>query len=326
MVNCRRIIREILPAASPAGGRELAMANGTCNGTLTGAEFMEQGTVYTTAGTPLVRNLDRLLDQSGLARLLGNVGTILIKPNLVDALAPPVTTPVDIIEALIDWLRRACAADIIIGEGTAANSHDTFYVFTRLGYVELAGRKGVELVDLNCEETVCRSRPDCRRWPELHLPAMAYDAFLLSVPVLKAHTMDSVTLTLKNMMGLAPPAHYQEGSSWKKSSFHRDLGRAVADLNRYRCPDFTLLDARVGMAEAHLFGPACEPPVDRLVAGTDPVAVDAWGSALLGRDWQGVEHIRELHGELGLAEPLRVVEVEQQTQEEACRPRPGRER
>ncbi|HEB50489.1 MAG TPA: DUF362 domain-containing protein [Desulfobulbus sp.] len=271
---------------------------------------MEQGTIYTTAGAPLVPGLGRLLDRAGLARRVSGAGTVLIKPNLVDALAPPVTTPVDIVEALIDWLREACDVHIVIGEGTAANRHDTWYVFARLGYVDLARRKGVELVDLNSEQTVCRRRTDCRRWPELHLPLLAYDAFLLSVPVLKAHTMDAVTLTLKNMMGLAPPAHYQEGDSWKKSAFHRDLGQAVADLNRYRCPDFTLLDARVGMAEAHLFGPVCDPPVGMLVAGYDPVAVDARGASLLGKDWRQVEHIRRLHGELGLAEPLRIIEVE----------------
>ncbi len=270
---------------------------------------MEKGTVYTVAGAPLARNLGKLLDRCRLQERIRDDRTILIKPNLVDALAPPVTTPVDIVAALIDWLRLHCGAPIVIGEGTAAFSHDTFHVFAQLGYVDLARQKAVELVDLNCERTVRRSRSDCRRWPELHLPALAYDTFLLSVPVLKAHTMDGVTLTLKNMMGLAPPAHYQEGRSWKKSAFHRDLGQAVADLNRYRCPDFTLLDARVGLAEAHLFGPTCDPQPGRLVAGDDPVAVDSYGTSLLGRSWREVEHIRRLHGVLGRAEPLRIIEV-----------------
>ncbi|GEM_PF-174500 len=261
------------------------------------------------AGAPLGHNLGRLLDRCGLAQRIRACRTILIKPNLVDVLAPPVTTPVDIVEALIDWLRDHCDASLVIGEGTAARDHDTFHVFSELGYMALARRKAVELVDLNDAATSHSRRPDCRRWPELHLPALVYEAFLLSLPVLKAHTLDRVTLGLKNMMGLAPPRHYQEQGSWKKSAFHRDLGHAVADLNRYRCPDFTLLDARVGMAEAHLFGPLCDPPVNRLVAGFDPVAVDACGAALLGRDWRQVEHIRRLHNELGRAEPLRIIET-----------------
>ena len=71
----------------------------------------------------------------------------------------------------------------------------------------------------------------------MHLPEIVFDTFLLSVPVLKAHTLAGITLTLKNMMGLPPPAHYQQRNGWKKSKFHHSIGLAIADLNRYRCPD-----------------------------------------------------------------------------------------
>jgi len=117
-----------------------------------------------------------------------------------------------------------------------------------------------------------------------------------------------VTLTMKNMMGLAPPQHYCAGS-WKKSAFHDRIQDAVADLNRYRTPDFTLLDASVGMAKAHLWGPTCDPPVKRLAAGFDPVALDAYGTMLLKRRWQDIGHIRSLHGELGQADPLEIIDI-----------------
>ena len=111
------------------------------------------------------------------------------------------------------------------------------------------------------------------------------------------------------MMGLAPPAHYQQGGHWKKASFHQKIQEAVFDLNRYRTPDFTLLDATVGMQQAHLWGPPCDPPVNRIAAGFDPVAIDAYGCSLLGREWQKIGHLRMAHGELGMADPLTVIEV-----------------
>jgi uncharacterized protein (DUF362 family) len=56
------------------------------------------------------------------------------------------------------------------------------------------------------------------------------------------------------------------------------------------------------MAEAHLWGPHCDPPVDKILAGFDPVAIDAAGADLLGFDWRSIDHIALANGLLGDAE------------------------
>ena len=268
----------------------------------------QAGIVHTAPFVSWEESLGPLLAASGLAdRLPGPERSILIKPNLVEALPPPITTPAPLVAALVAWLREHTAARIIIGEGSGAMDYETDHAFAALGYTALARKQGVDLADLNHEESVCLRNADCRRWQEMHLPRIALDSFLISVPVLKAHSLAGVTLTMKNMMGLAPPAHYRSGRSWKKSAFHRQIQAAIADLNRYRAPDFTLLDATVGMAKAHLWGPVCDPPVNILAAAFDPVAIDAYGATLLNRDWREIGHIRTLHNELGLAEPLRLI-------------------
>lgn len=269
------------------------------------------GTVYATTFASWQESIPPLLDAANLANHLDTIkaDTILVKPNLVEALAPPITTPVGLVECLVRYLQTKTEARIIIGEGSGAITYETWHTFQELGYTDMAQKLGVELVDLNEEELVHFSNPKCRKWPEMHLPKIAIDSFLISVPVLKAHSLADVTLTMKNMMGLAPPAHFQQGGSWKKAAFHNNVQDAVADLNRYRTPDFTLLDATVGMAEAHLWGPTCEPPVNTLAAGYDPVAIDAYGTGLLNKNWQDIGHIRSLHGELGTGEPLEVVRV-----------------
>ena len=250
-----------------------------------------------------------LLDRAGLAPVISGHRRLVLKPNLVEAAAPPITTPVELVAAVVDYLQAAAPqAEIIIAEGCGSKSYDTGHCFARLGYRELATARGVGLVDLNHEPTVKLARADCRRWPEMHLPGLLFDSFLISLPVLKAHTLAKTTLTLKNMMGAAPPAHYQQGGNWKKASFHHEIQEAVADLNRYRCPDFTVLDATVGLAQSHLGGPPCDPPPGLLAASFDAVAVDAYGAGLLGLDWREVDHICRLHGELGRAEPLQIIE------------------
>ena len=74
---------------------------------------------------------------------------------------------------------------------------------------------------------------------------------------------------------------------------HPDCCAAVIGLNRHRNPDLTLLDARIGLAEYHLGGPWCDPPVNRLVAGFDPVAVDRQAARLLGLDWRAIVHLQD---------------------------------
>lgn len=268
------------------------------------------GTVYTTSITTWETSLPLLLDAADLPGAMAekNAGTVLIKPNLVEALDPPITTPVGLVAILVRYLQARTDARIIIGEGCGAMNYETWHAFRQLGYTEAAAGLGVDLIDLNEEELV-HLTGNYRRWPEMHLPRIAVESFLLSVPVLKAHSLAGVTLTMKNMMGLAPPSHYRQGNSWKKAAFHHKIQDAVADLNRYRTPDFTLLDATVGMARAHLWGPTCDPPVGILAAGFDPVAIDAYGTGLLQKRWQDIGHIRSLHGELGVAEPLDVIQV-----------------
>ena len=143
----------------------------------------------------------------------------------------------------------------------------------------------------------------------MHLPTILDEVFLLSVPVLKAHTLADVTLTMKNMMGCCPPSHFQGNGRWGKSAFHEQIHEAIFDLNRYRTPDFTLLDASIGMAEAHLRGVHCNPPVNTLVASADPVALDSYGASLLGHDWQTIRYIKLADTVLGTAttEPTKVL-------------------
>ncbi|MFH7319438.1 DUF362 domain-containing protein [Desulfurivibrio sp. D14AmB] len=273
---------------------------------------MEKGVVYHCpfAGD-WVGATGRLLDRAGLAAVLDDRRPIVLKPNLVKAAPPPITTPVALVAALVDYLQRARpGAEIIVAEGCGAKEYDTDHCFTTLGYAQMAMERGVKLIDLNQAPLTRLSRPQYGRWPEMHLPTLLLDAFLISLPVLKAHTLAKVTLTMKNMMGAAPPACYQQGGHWKKAAFHQEIQAAVADLNRYRCPDFTLLDATIGLSKSHLGGPLCRPSPGLLAASFDPVAIDAFGAGLLGHDWQTIGHIRSLDGELGRAHPLKLIKLE----------------
>jgi uncharacterized protein (DUF362 family) len=217
---------------------------------------------------------------------------ILIKPNLTNASPHPVTTPAECCEAVIEYARHCSKADIIIAEGSGDPSFETEEIFDLLGYRSLAVRCGVELVDLNTSALIKLQNNDCPVFPEMYLPEVALSHFIVSVPVLKAHSLATMTGALKNMMGFAPPKHYSgRFGVWKKAKFHGNMHQAIMDLNSYRRPDLSLLDATVGLAEYHLGGRHCSPPLGKIIAGFDPLEVDREGATLLGLDWKRIPHL-----------------------------------
>jgi len=232
------------------------------------------------------------LDASGAAEALSGFDAVLLKPNLVNDSPFPVTTRPGFCTEVIRWMRARLNAQIVLAEGCGSCSLDTPEVFRRLGYEEMARREGIELVDLNTAPTVVRSNPDCSVFPEMELPEMAFTHAIVSLPVLKAHSLAGVTGSLKNMMGFPPPSRYSgSGGSWKKSVFHQRMQASVNDLCRYVMPTFTLMDASVGLADYHLGGATLSPPAGKLVAGNDALACDREAAGLLGRDWRDIGHL-----------------------------------
>jgi len=219
---------------------------------------------------------------------------VLIKPNLINDSPHPVTTPAACCQAIIDYIQARCDVPIVIAEGCGDSVLDTDEVFAALGYAALARKyDGVALLDLNHAPLTTRQQPECRVFPEMILPEIAFTHYIISVPVLKAHSLAGLTGSLKNMMGFAPPEHYSgRYGSWKKAVFHGRMQQSIIDLNRYITPDLTVMDASIGLADFHLGGRQCDPPAAKIIAGCNPWAVDREAARLLQLDWRSIEHVR----------------------------------
>ncbi len=217
---------------------------------------------------------------------------ILIKPNLINSSPHPITTPPECCAAVIDYIRRYSKAEIVIAEGCGDAQMETNEVFRRLGYTALAEKYSIPLIDLNHEPSRTVENPDCTVFPKMHLPDIAFSHYIISVPVLKVHSLARMTGTLKNMMGFVPPEHYSGSyGSWKKAAFHNQMQQSIIDLNRNLVPHLSVMDCTIGMAEFHLGGAHCDPPVNKLIAGYNPWEVDRKASELLGLDWRSIGHI-----------------------------------
>jgi uncharacterized protein (DUF362 family) len=91
---------------------------------------------------------------------------------------------------------------------------------------------------------------------------------LINIPAAKQHTATGVSLGLKNAMGLI----------YDRQSFHTmfDLHQGIADLGRVIKPTVTLVDATRALLTNGPAGPGETSTPNRIIAGFDVVAVDAY--------------------------------------------------
>lgn len=231
-------------------------------------------------GTKPVDVTVKALRMINVDEVLSEEKPILVKPNYIDASHPStgITTDSRVIEGVVKFLKNRGAKKIVIGEGSGFA--DTFKAFKVAGVDEVAKRWDVGLVDLNEDEFVEVNPPSPLALKRVKIAKTALESTIISVPKLKPHRMTDVTLSIKNMMGVIAP----------KGSIHRRLNKNIVDLASIVRPSIAVVDGIVA-GEGH---ETSVNPVEMnlIIAGTDPVAVDAVGAAVMGINPKNVKHLR----------------------------------
>jgi len=231
------------------------------------------------------------LDRIEAAEAIATENRILLKPNLVNASTPPVTTEPEFCRAVIEYVQAANPdAEIVIGEGCGDLNYETDEIFKLLGYEKLAEEYGIELLDLNHAPLCEKKLEGAKVFPTIFLPEIAFSHKIISLPNLKAHSLAGITGAIKNMMGFAPPAHYNAGS-WKKSFFHQQMQQSVKELNMFIPPWLSVMDASVGLADYHLGGALCDPAPELILASVDALELDRRAAEILGLNWREIDHL-----------------------------------
>ncbi|MBM3240362.1 DUF362 domain-containing protein [Candidatus Poribacteria bacterium] len=222
----------------------------------------------------------------GLERFISQGDKVLIKPNLTTDKSHEfgVTTNPNVVEAIVYLARRAGAKDIVIGEGTMVGLN-TADVFEALGYCDLAKRIGVSLVDLNTDEMKVVKIPNPRVIDSIHVPKTYLQSdVVVNVPLLKTHICAVATLSLKNMKGVIP-------QSDKRRLHALGVNDGIVDINKVLKQHLIIVD---GVRGQEGLGPISGTPVDMnlIIAGTNPVSVDAVCAKIMDINPRNVLHIR----------------------------------
>jgi len=215
-----------------------------------------------------------------LYAVLSTEKPILIKPNYITAQHPStgITTDGRVVEGVVKFLKEHGKNNIIIGEGSGWA--DTFEAFKVAGIDKISEKWKVKLVDLNKDVFVEVYPPNPFALKKVKVAKTALESIIISVPKLKVHRLATVTLGIKNMMGALA----------SKGSMHNGrLNENIADLASMLKPSLTVIDGIIAGEGHETSGNPVK--MDLIIAGTDPVAVDAVGAAVMGIQPAEVKHL-----------------------------------
>ena len=198
---------------------------------------------------------------------------VVLKPNMVEfEEQSSINTNPLLVHAALEAFRARGAASVRIAEGPG-HRRNTLDMAEAAGYFQIIPGFEDLFVDLNLDD-VTRVHPTRQfsRLEKLYLPNTALGADLLvSLPKMKTHHWVGATLAMKNLFGVVPSGVY----GWPKNILHwSGIEECIADLHAAFPRQFAIVDGIVGMQGN---GPIQGVPkaAGVLVAGSDPVAVDA---------------------------------------------------
>ncbi len=230
---------------------------------------------------------------------------VVLKPNNVSTTIQLASTHAETLEGVLEFLRSIKKLkNTVIAESAASGA--TLDGYSNFGYMSVAEKYGVRLIDLDLQKIEIVhvfDEKDFRPHP-VRMSSMLLDSnsYVVSVARMKTHDRVVATLSLKNIVVGAPVKDpgFAFGSARKpgtvndKSIVHGSGFRAINYnlyvLARQLHPHLAVIDAFDGM-EGN--GPNNGTPVDHriCIASTDWLAADRVGIELMGIDFALVGYL-----------------------------------
>ncbi len=206
----------------------------------------------------------------GIRRFVSRGDVVALKPNASWDRTPEqaANTNPDVVAETARLCFEAGAARVVVADVTI---NDARRCYQRSGIGGAAQQAGAAVI---LPEPRLFRRVNLRgdvlaEWP-VFTPFLEADKFI-NLPVAKHHSLTGVTLGFKNLYGIV---------GGQRQRLHQRIHESLADLGSFLRPTLTVLDGyrvllRGGPGGGNLEDVA---PMRTVVAGTDPVAIDAWAA------------------------------------------------
>jgi uncharacterized protein (DUF362 family) len=234
----------------------------------------------------------------GIGRFISRQDVVVIKPNIAWDRTPEqaANTNPDVVAELVRQCWQASAKRVIVTDVSCNEAHRCF---RRSGIqaAALAEHAEVILPDLELFREVEMGGVVLKSWP-VFTPFLEADK-IINVPVAKHHALTGATLGMKNWYGVL---------GGERNRLHQQIHQSLVDLANFMLPTLTVMDCyrillRNGPTGGNLEDVATKKT---LVAGTDPVAIDAY----VAKAYWNLEAAQMPYLAMAAARGLGVVEFE----------------
>ena len=204
----------------------------------------------------------------GMGRFISRGDVVVVKPNISWDRTPwqAATTNPEVVGEVVRLCVGAGARQVVVTD-VSINEARNCFDRSGIGAAALAAGARVVLPESRLFREIDLKGDVLRVWPVLE-PFLAADK-VINLPVAKHHSLSAVTLGLKNWYGIL---------GGERQRLHQRIHESVVDLAAFMRPALTLIDCWRVLLRNGPGGGNVEDVLDArtLVAGTDPVALDAW--------------------------------------------------
>jgi len=219
-------------------------------------------------GEPRALVLQALENLGGIGRFIGKQDVVVLKPNIGWDRTPEqaANTNPELVAEVVRQCWQAGAKRVMVTDVSCGEPQRCFH---RSGIQAAARAEGAEVIlpDPDRFREVDMGGVVLKNWP-VFAPFLEADK-VINLPIAKHHLLTGATLGMKNWYGIL---------GGERSRLHQQIHQSLVDLANFMLPTLTLMDCyRVLLRN----GPTGGNPEDvvlkkTLVAGTDPVAIDAY--------------------------------------------------
>ncbi len=226
-------------------------------------------------GTPPAKITRAAIDAlGGMKRFVSRGDVVVVKPNIGWDRTPEyaANTNPDVVAAVVRLCLEAGAKIVKVFDNPVSDPRRT-YKQSGIAAAAAAAGATVSFIDDRKFKDMRINGQTLKSWP-LYTEVFEADK-VINVPIAKTHGLSKLTLGMKNWMGVM-------GSS--RGRIHQRVDESIVDLAMFIKPVLTILDAVRILTDNGPQGGNLEDvkQLNMVVAGTDAVAVDAFGATLFG--------------------------------------------